>query len=244
MHEDNCFVTLTYDDENLPYGQTLVRSDYVKFFKRFRKNTLLRTNISIRQYYCGEYGTESKRPHYHAIIFGFRPTDGVLFSEKNGIKLYTSEYLTKTWGMGHCTFGELTFDSAAYCARYITQKITGDLAEKHYQSIDPDTGEVFDRLPEFNGMSRRPGIGLPWLVRYGLDSYSKDQVILRKTAMKPPRAYDIAFERSNPAMWATVRSQRVQDHFQKPINSRAQTYNYFLAQDKNCRAQLPTKDLK
>lgn len=214
MHEENCFVTLTYDDENLPFGgprirPTLHRPDFQKFMKRLIKKT-----NPIRLFYCGEYGEKTFRPHYHALLFGYRPKDGSLYSEKNGVKLYTSLELTSTWGLGHVTFGECTFESAAYTARYITKKINGDLAETFYQ----------DRVHPFSGMSRRDGIGLTWLKKYGADTYSKDQIVIRSKAMKPPRAYDIAFEKTcektNSNAWKKVRAKRASANFKKtnPVN--------------------------
>lgn len=217
MHTENCFITLTYDDDNLPYPGTLLRKDFTNFVKRLRKKL---SPEKFRLFYCGEYGEETARPHYHALMFGYRPPDPELFSQQNEIRLYGSKSLRETWGMGHATFGDLTFESAAYVARYCTKKITGPQAEDHYTMIDPDTGEVWQKLPEFSGMSLKPGIGLPWLKRYGTDSYEKDEIILRDKAMKPPRAYDNAFEVINPQLWATVKSKRSKLNFEKfhPVN--------------------------
>lgn len=189
MHDDNCFITLTYDDEYLPYGGTLDRSDFQKFMKRLRKSV-----GKCRVFYCGEYGETTFRPHYHACIFGYRPDDPSLFSQQGEFPLYESPTLTNIWGRGHASFGELTFDTAAYTARYVTKKITGAAAADHYTRMDPETGEVHFLEPEFSGQSRRPGIGLPWLAKYGRDTYDKDEVILQGRSMRPPRAYDRAFE--------------------------------------------------
>lgn len=58
MHERNCFLTLTYDDDHLPkYGQ-LVKSDLQKFFKR------LRHHFNFKYVACGEYGERRRRPHF------------------------------------------------------------------------------------------------------------------------------------------------------------------------------------
>ncbi len=206
MHDDNCFVTLTYSEDCLPYGETLHRPDFQKFMKRLLKNTGTR----IRVYYCGEYGDTTHRPHYHACLFGWRPSDQILFSQSGEYPLYESPFLTKTWGLGHATFGELTFDTAAYTARYVTKKVTGERAGDHYTTIDPDTGEIFTRIPEFSGMSRRPGIGTPWLQKYGRDTYDKDEVILQGRAMKPPKAYDRIFEHTDPDQFFCVSQKRLE----------------------------------
>jgi len=208
-HEDNCFITLTYNDEHLPYQNTLVRSDLVKFIKRLKKNT----KTAFRYYYCGEYGETTQRPHYHACLFGYKPDDPSLFSTNGEHKLYESPTLTSNWGMGHATFGELTFDTAAYTARYVTKKITGDAAEEHYRVVDDDTGEIFYRTPEFNGMSRGGktglgGIGSQWLKKYGKDTYDKDEVILQGRSMQPPKAYDRIFEHTDPQTWERAQAIR------------------------------------
>lgn len=215
MHDDNCFVTLTYDDENLPPGGTLVKADFQKFMKRLRK-----TEGPLRFFHCGEYGETTFRPHYHALLFGWRPRDPELFAREGEIRTYTSQSLSRIWGLGHATFGELTFESAAYVARYVTKKVTGDMAQAHYQVIDEETGEVFDRLPEYSTQSRRPGIGKTWLEKFGQDALGKDEVIMRGRAMRPPRFYDNWFEHTDPQTFQTNQeiriAQRVERHGEKP----------------------------
>lgn len=81
-------VTLTYADAHLPADGVRVR-DVQLFFKRLR-TALDRKGVthSLRYLYCGEYGTEHRRPHYHVILFGFPFhgfycfTDAVRFIER------------------------------------------------------------------------------------------------------------------------------------------------------------------
>lgn len=81
---------------------------------------------------------------------------------------------------------ELTFESAAYAARYITKKISGPEADTHYNVIDLETGEVYSsKIPEFIDMSRRPGIGKPFYEKFKTDIFPSDEVILRGIKMKP-----------------------------------------------------------
>lgn len=215
MHPDNCFVTLTYNDENLPLGSTLVRDDIKKFFKRLLKKY---EPTKIRRFYSGEYGDETNRPHYHACIFNYRPTDGVFYKKIDDYFLYTSETLNKIWGLGHVTFGELTYESACYTARYTLTKITGELAEDHYSTIDPETGEVTQRVPEFSGQSNRPGIGTPWLDKYAYDIFEKDEVILNGRPMKPPRFYTQYFEKLEPERIEEIKLERIQRSGQRRID--------------------------
>jgi len=205
MHEDSCFITLTYNDDHLPYGNTLVLEDFQKFMKRLRKS-----KGPVRFFHCGEYGDETDRPHYHALIYGWSPNDPELFSTSGEHRLYTSPVLSNLWSLGHATFGDVTFDTAAYTSRYVTKKITGEAAEGHYRFIDEDTGEVIDRKPPYATMSRRPGIGMEWLRKYGTEAYNHDSVIMRGREMQPPKAYDRAFEHIDPALYETAKSRRQQ----------------------------------
>jgi hypothetical protein len=203
LHDRSCFVTLTYSDDFLPYGGTLVLRDFQLFLKRLRKRC-----GPVRFFHCGEYGDETKRPHYHALLFGFRPEDSELYSRSSEYSLFTSPLLSSLWPFGHSTFGEVTFETAAYVARYVTKKITGSRAAEHYRWVDPDTGEVVQRQPEYCTMSRRPGIGMPWLHRFASETFAHDSVVMRGREMRPPRSYDRVFEHLDPETWAGVKASR------------------------------------
>jgi len=204
MHEDNCFVTLTYSDEHLPGDRSLDLRHFQLFMKRLRK----KHGAGIRFYHCGEYGESYGRPHYHACLFNHDFADKRLWKEINDVPLYTSEDLSTIWGHGYCTLGSVTFQSAAYVARYIMKKITGTTAEDHYEYVDPDTGQIFDRKPEYTTMSRRPGIGRPWLDRFQSDVFPSDEVIINAHAVKPPKFYDRQYEISDPDGFADLRRRR------------------------------------
>ena len=66
MHEDNCFITLTYDDENIPWDGSLNKQHFQAFMKRLRWHN---KEKKIRYFHVGEYGEQLSRPHYHALIF-------------------------------------------------------------------------------------------------------------------------------------------------------------------------------
>lgn len=223
MHDEGCFITLTYDDDFLPYGASLYKPDFQNFMKRLRK----KLPQKIRYFMCGEYGDTTQRPHYHALVFGWRPDDPGLFTQSGEFQLYDSKTLTDTWGMGHASFGEITFETAAYTARYVTKKITGDAAAEHYSVIDSETGEIFERLPEYSAASRDPAIGASWLTRYGRDAYEKDEVVMRAQKMRPPRAYDQAIEVLDPRLWQTVRAKRERDRFRKYVAPHHEAAKYF-----------------
>lgn len=200
MHKDNCFVTLTYDDNHLPADYGLCKQDLTKFFKRLRFNT----GAKIRYYSAGEYGELYSRPHYHICIFGWRPDDLVLYTVRNGVNLYMSETILKAWQyQGFVTVGDVTFESAAYVARYVTKKITGDIAEAHYCG----------RQPEYNVMSRRPGIGAEFLSKYSEDIYGKDFIVIRDNIKcKPPAYFDRIYDNfyGEGAFDAKIKPMRLQ----------------------------------
>jgi hypothetical protein len=190
MHEKSCFITLTFNDESLfarenPYS--LDKTEYQRFMKRLRK----KYGKQVRFFHCGEYGDKNKRPHYHAILFGVDfDHDRKLWSNKDGIKLFTSESLEKLWPYGFCTIGQVTFESCAYVARYIMKKQTGEKAEDHYMRWCPETGEGTAIDPEYCTMSRKPGIGKSWIEKYKTDVYPHDYVVINEHKVKPPRFYD------------------------------------------------------
>lgn len=201
MHERSCFLTLTYATENLPPGGTLVKSHFQDFMKRLRaKLDYERPGQKVRFFHCGEYGEKGSRPHYHCALFGedFAFDRQLFRTTPRGDRLYTSPWLEDIWTDGFSTIGELTFESAAYIARYVTKKITGDKKAEHYG----------DRLPEYTTMSRRPGIGAGFFERFKTDMYPSDQVVLRGRVMRPPRFYDGLFELTDPDTLAILKAHR------------------------------------
>lgn len=150
----------------------------------------------VRYYYGGEYGEKYGRPHYHACIFGVDFADKIYdHSTDTGFRLYTSETLKKLWPHGDHLIGELTWESAAYTARYIMKKINGRRAAEHYLKLDHETGELIQLQPEYNDMSRRPGIAATWLAKFMSDVYPHDHVIVRGHKTRPPRYYDKQLEK-------------------------------------------------
>lgn len=196
MHEKNCFITLTY--EKVPENGSLDVTDFQSFIRRLRKKY---HGKKIRYFHCGEYGDRLGRPHYHGLLFGFDFDDKVLFKETAGGRLYFSQSLRDLWGKGHCLVGDVSFESAAYVARYVLKKVTGADAEPHYRGL----------APEYVTMSRRPGIGKSWLEKFGAEVYPSDEVIVRGVACKPPRYYDNWLEGKDEKLWRKVKEARGKD---------------------------------
>lgn len=186
LHENNCFITLTYNNEHLPENRTLVKSDLQKFFKRLRHYI---KPHKIRYYASGEYGEdEGERPHYHAIIFNYWPEDCETYEETPYGTLYFSTKLAQIWGKGYCTIGACTYETAAYTASYVIKKITGKKSVEHYQG----------REPEFAHMSRRPGIASDWYDTWRDDTFKNNSIAIRGRERTPPQYYKKKYSVDNP----------------------------------------------
>jgi hypothetical protein len=176
MHDENCFLTLTYDDKYLPPGGSLDRAAFPLFMKRLRKAIYPQ---KVRYFHVGEYGETRNRPHYHALLFGFDPVDKALFSVREGFPVFTSALLRETWPFGLHELGSVTEQSAMYVARYVQKKMTGSWAKLKYG----------DREPEYGTMSRNPGIGARWIDAFKSEVFPSDAVVVRGGLFMPPRYY-------------------------------------------------------
>jgi hypothetical protein len=206
LHDRQCFLTLTYDAAHLPEGQRLVKSHLQLFMKRLRS---FLGGKRVRFFACGEYGGDLGRPHYHMILFGEDfSADRKKHSGNGGNTLYSSETLSRLWGMGFCSIGSVTPGSARYVASYVIDKFTGDGAPEHYRYLEPLTGEIFDRPSPFVVMSRRPGIGADWFDRFGDDVYPSDFAILGGQRVSVPKFYDRLLERSDEELLSDLKRQR------------------------------------
>ena len=218
LYSDNCFITLTYSPENLPIDMSLNLDHFQKFMKRLRFGYSGTTAIidpdtgeityPIRFYHCGEYGTRFGRLHYHACLFNFDFPDKKVYTIRDDTPLYTSEILSKLWPYGFSSIGAVTFESAAYVARYIMKKINGDAAAEHYTYHCPISGNSYARKPEYTTMSRRPGIGSGWFDKHGKYTYDHDHVIVRGLPMRPPKYYDGKFEVLDPMGFEALKFDR------------------------------------
>lgn len=230
MHEHNSWITLTYDNKNLPMDDSLKVEHFQKFMKLLREDVvqdrrkkrkdlayqrryLSSTESNIRYFHCGEYGDNFGRPHYHACLFNVDFADKVHHKTVNGIPHYRSATLEKLWPKGISMIGQITFESAAYVARYTTKKVTGKNAYFHYNLVDPLTGEILaERKPEYATMSRRPGIGKKWYEKYKTDVFPSDFVVTRKgdkmIECRPPKAYLDWLEKESQKSYYEIKGVR------------------------------------
>ncbi|WNK14908.1 MAG: replication initiator protein [Microvirus sp.] len=182
-HIQNSFLTLTYNDENLPPGGTLAPIHLVKFWKRLRIS-LSRSgyhNGKVRYLACGEYGEKTLRPHYHAIVFGFWPSDCTFYSTAGGASIYSSSFLDSVWGLGSVKVGSVVPATISYVARYTSKK-----AGAKQEVLNPLTGEL---VAEFRRASRRPGLGREWYNRYRSDVATDAVYVDKGITSTIPRYY-------------------------------------------------------
>jgi len=162
---------------------------------------------------CGEYGPETYRAHYHAILFGYQVPDPVLCRVKDGKRYYTSQFLDSQWQLGGTEVSAVTFQSAGYVARYILKKQQGDPDElfQRYVIINPETGEMTSRKLEYTHMSLKPGIGDKWYEKNKSDCFPHDYCVLpdgRQTSV--PGYYRDKLKNDDPALWNQLRLARIE----------------------------------
>lgn len=234
MSKDNCFLTLTYDEVQLPEDGCLDKSHFPLFMKKLRQWSVRHDRNGkdipafwqkvlvvprIKYYHCGEYGDKFGRPHLHACVFGFDFPDRVYHhSNELGHRFFTSKVLDSLWGKGISLIGDVTYETAAYVARYVLKKVNGDLADEHY--VDKDTGYI--RQAEYVTMSRRPGIGKSWYERFKADCFPWDNRIVRGRETLPPKYYGNLFQVENPELFAKIKADRVK-RFSKSVNGESDT---------------------
>lgn len=229
-HAENSFITLTFNDEHMPESRSVHKRPIQLFFKSLREKIAPKR---IKYLCCGEYSpkktrpigpfnpweylSEGQRPHYHAIVFNHDFKDKTLWSVRNDIKIYISDTLNDIWGQGFCTTGEVTYESAAYVARYSLKKLNGRDAEnpcRHtgllpYERTNEYTGDITTVEKERFHMSN--GIGLNHFNKYSSDIYPADHVIINGHETRPPRYYDDLYEQVQPASMEDIKAIRVQN---------------------------------
>lgn len=168
LHKESCFLTLTYDDDNLP-SIYVVKDEFQKFLKRLRSKIYPR---KIGYMVSHEYGTLSFRPHHHVLIFGYSPSNyEFLRTTKKGSSLFTSEEISELWKHGFHSIGDANAKTAYYIAAYA-------LKGKTHELIDPVTGEFVSVSDSFD-CSKRPGIGLEFLKKNALNLINAKKILPR-----------------------------------------------------------------
>lgn len=210
LHSKSAFITLTMESGALHSSRNLdpppvpwsvdVR-DWQKFARRLRKKI-----GPFRFLASGEYGDEKLRPHYHAVLFGIDFEDKVFWKTENGSPLFVSPALARLWPFGMHTIGRVTFDSAAYVAKYTTKQVRGALSLLQYQR--EEGAKKWWVREEFALMSRRPGLGKNWIRQFSEETFPSDTVVSNGKEFKPPRYYLKDLEESRPDLADVLKGRR------------------------------------
>lgn len=214
-HDQACWVTLTYSNDNLPL--TLQKEHLSAWVKRLRSRHFGR---SIRFFASGEYGETTQRPHYHAILFG----------------LSDHPSIQDTWPHGHTRTDELTPAAIAYVAGYTSKKVGYRLEPK--ERVDPETGEVYVWQPPFLQMSRNPGIGGE--ARKFWRSWRKTALYNGREVPVPRFLHEAYQQHATPLQLETLKKEKEQKHvpttgklYDLDHNSRQIANRTFVAQQKH-----------
>jgi len=178
LHNENCFLTLTYDDENLP-SFLIVKKEFQKFIKKLRK----KTKSKLRYIVSHEYGGKTGRPHHHAIIFGYNPDNQIYNREApSGEPLFVSKDIDKLWTHGYHSIGTANEKTAYYIASY-------SLKSSKHHITNPTNGEIIT-VQDSMDASKRPAIGALF--------FRKNYQQLLDTKAQLPRYYKKLLERHHP----------------------------------------------
>lgn len=168
------FITLTYSDDFIPAFGSLNKKHLQDFFKKLRKR-LDKDGKKIRYFASGEYGDETQRPHYHAIIFG-------LEYNISDTQLVRSCWPYCDWSNPSIrvnSFGLAEPDSIRYVCQYVDKKFTGALAKKEYDEKN--------RSPVFKLSSQ--GIGRGYVDKHYKDIKTNMRLTLNGVNHSIPRYY-------------------------------------------------------
>lgn len=164
-HQTELFLNLTYDEKHVPknkYGiNTLRKKDLQLFWKRLRKrlHDHYGDKYKFKYYACGEYGTQTNRPHYHAVIFGLPK-----------LMCVDPQEITDIWGKGHIVLGSVTGGSIAYVTQYVHKKAIKGFENVYEQLIKTNKHgwRIKGCEPEFSAMSKKLGLNYitPAMIKY------------------------------------------------------------------------------
>lgn len=240
MHEKNCFITLTFNDEHLPENYSVSKRDTQLFMKRLRKHL---EPSKVRFFAVGEYGDLNLRPHYHLIIFGHDWPDKQLHTRcpDTGVQLWTSAELATLWSFGFSTSGDVNYKTAAYCARYVLKKINGDRAPDHYTRFHPFNNTLHLVEPEYITMSTVPGLGETWFHKYKSDVFPSDFLVVDGRQTRVPRFYDKLLQKEETLSHPDQQAHRLFDTPHKRIKA-ARVSNAATRKEDNTPARLRVRE--
>lgn len=239
------FITLTYDDDHVPgmivktgeimrkvqytwkpgekrpsSVQILLYEDIQKFLKRLRKAY----RGKLRYFVAGEYGEQTARPHYHMILYGWRPTDleNLYKIQHNGY--YTSKWLADLWRMGQIQIAQAVPETYRYVAGYVTKKmyeIDGKKANAYYE---------LGQTKPFACMSLKPGLGDHYYQEHKAEIWRQGYIqCTNGKRAQIPRYYEKQMEAENPQrLWRIKQNRQKNAMQQKRLQLENQDYKTVL----------------
>lgn len=208
MHDNSCYVTFTYSDENLPAREELDHRHFQLFMKRLRRR-YMRQRFSY--FMCGEYGDKTHRPHYHAVIFGYWPPDAEYHRTEKGHKYFKSAELDYLWGRGFTDTSYVSYKNAGYVARYTLKKqLPSEELQDRYTWVD-ENGELHVRKFEYTRMSTDPAIGQGWFYKY-MDQTLRDDFVRDPDGHEcpVPKHYLDVLKREDPDLYVEMAVARLE----------------------------------
>nr|UXQ88045.1 MAG: replication initiation protein [Microvirus sp.] len=211
MHDESCFVTLTYRDKDLPAYEDLDHRDFQLFLKRFRAGT----GLKCKYFMCGEYGDETHRPHYHVMLFGYYPPDAKYHRTENGHRYYKSEELDNYWRLGFTDTTSCSYNNAGYLARYSLKKqLPKEATQERYIYVDA-LGHTQLRKLEYirmsTGREKWDAIGASWFREYAAQTVLNDYVLDPNGYKNPvPRYYLQILKNDDPVWFEKLAKQRIE----------------------------------
>lgn len=208
LHRHNWFATLTYSPENLPQYGSLNHRDWQLFAKRVRRRL-----GKFRYLMCGEYGEQTYRPHYHALIFGLDIPDVEPFSVRRGFPVFRSSALAEAWGLGLVELGTVTAQSARYCATYVLKDAAAP------ERLDENTGELMPLVKPYGRMSLKPGLGDAWIRRYYPEVLAHGVCYSQDKQFVIPSRFKQILEDIDPEAFDNLKSEAIAKALASPDNT-------------------------
>ena len=243
--EEVWFITLTYDDDHVPgmivktgeimrkvqytwkpgeklpsSVQILLYEDIQKFLKRLRKAY----RGKLRYFVAGEYGEQTARPHYHMILYGWRPTDLENLYKIHHNGYYNSKWLADLWGMGQVQIAQAVPETYRYVAGYVTKKmyeIDGKKANEYYE---------LGQTKPFACMSLKPGLGDRYYQEHKAEIWRRGYIqCTNGKQAQIPRYYEKQMEAENPQrLWRIKQNRQKNAIEQKRLQLENQDYKTVL----------------
>lgn len=240
MHEQNCFITLTYDPKFLPPDKSIHKDELQRFFKRLRKELCYTGTMplfdkamriqyyrqpwhkkygqpkrmpiyrEIKYYACGEYGKRFSRPHYHACLFGYEFKDQKLLYQ--GHLSYWQKYFKKT--NSHSLFTSKTLEriwgKGFVTIGELTFESAGYVARYCMKKITGKEASAHYKNREPEFALMSKGLGKSWYKKYFTDIYPKDFTTMNGNKLKPPRYYDYLLEIDKEDLYDQIKQKRIE----------------------------------